>query len=474
MTKQYAGVTPQVIAVWCRQLGHRTSYATYYGYGDPPNLLPDDLDVVFIASYTQVSALAYALAKLYRARGTRTVIGGPHAKAFPIDCLRFFDVVVGECDRSLIADIVNDAYDPGSVASSREPFSEMPTVEERMPEIRASAFAWGRRPFAATTIPLLASTGCPYTCDFCIDWDRPYRQLATDRLAADLQYVARHLRGVMVGFHDPNFGIRFDKVLGAMETVPARDRPPYIMEASLAVLRGDRVRRLRQTNCVSVAPGVESWSGYSAKAGAARRTGAEKLEHLVQHFTQLHEAVPYLQANFLFGLDDDAGDPPIQLTKEFMTRTPFVWPVVNIPHPFGGTPLFARLREGRLLRSLPFSFYYAPYLATIPRHYAPLSYYEKLIELFEHFTAPGMLARRLRTTNSPFVALIHTIRTRVKRGRLRALRRLRDRLATDASFRAFHEGHTSTLPEFYHAEYERLLGRFAPLMTREDRTPLFA
>ena len=112
LTKQYAAIMPQAIAVWSRALGHETFYATYYGVGDPRRRLPDDLDVVFIAAYTQVSGLAYALAKLYRARRVRTIIGGPHAVAFPADCLRFFDLVVRDCDRELVAELLRGVYDP--------------------------------------------------------------------------------------------------------------------------------------------------------------------------------------------------------------------------------------------------------------------------------------------------------------------------------------------------------------------------
>ena len=101
--KILASITPQAVAAWCRQLGHHVYYATYYGQSDPKSLLPEQLDIVFIATYTQASALAYALAKLYRRAKTITVIGGPHAKAFPIDCLRFFaspDSSVAQNDRS--------------------------------------------------------------------------------------------------------------------------------------------------------------------------------------------------------------------------------------------------------------------------------------------------------------------------------------------------------------------------------------
>ena len=100
--KILASITPQAVAAWCRQLGHHVSYATYYGQRDPKRLLPADLDMVFIATYTQASALAYALSKLYRREKTVTVIGGPHAKSFPVDCLRFFDFVVRDCDKTLL------------------------------------------------------------------------------------------------------------------------------------------------------------------------------------------------------------------------------------------------------------------------------------------------------------------------------------------------------------------------------------
>ena len=104
--KQYASIMPQAISVWCRNLGHEVFYATFFGNKDPKQLLPNDLDVVFISTYTQASALAYALAKLYRKEKTLTVMGGPHAKQFPEDCLRFFDIVVLDCDKTLISEIL--------------------------------------------------------------------------------------------------------------------------------------------------------------------------------------------------------------------------------------------------------------------------------------------------------------------------------------------------------------------------------
>ena len=409
---------------------------------------------------------------MYRKAGVRTVIGGPHAKAFPADCLRFFDLVVKECDQELVADILSGQFDPGSVISSSRPFDDVPTVEERMPEIRASAFFWGRRPLPLSAIPMLASMGCPYRCDFCIDWNNAYRGLSLERLAADLHYLGQQQPGKLIMFHDPNFAVKFDQVFQVLEAVPPGRRAPYIFESSLTVLRGERVKRLKETNCAMVAPGVESWTDYSNKAGVGRKSGIEKVNRVVEHFRHLGENVPYLQANFMFGLDTDRGNDPIDLTKVFMDQTPFVWPAINIPVPFGGTPLHDELLgSGRILKAMPFAFYYAPYLVTTLRHYGPVTYYEKLLELFCHLSSPAMLKRRIRSTSSPTVKLVHWTRTASTRAGMRSYRHILQMLRSDTQFRAFHEGRSAELPEFYHRRYERMLGRYAGLLSRADRVP---
>lgn len=66
--------------------------------------MPDGLDILFLSTPTQHAALAYALATIFRRRGVRVVLAGPHARAFPEDCARFGDVVVTTCDRALVED----------------------------------------------------------------------------------------------------------------------------------------------------------------------------------------------------------------------------------------------------------------------------------------------------------------------------------------------------------------------------------
>lgn len=471
--KQYVGVTPQVVSVWCRQLGHRVHYATYTGAGDPKTKLPDDLDIVFIAAASYMAPLAYALAKLYRMQGVRTVLGGPHAKSYPQDSLHYFDLVVLTCDKPLIADIVDNRYESNSIVSSAKPYDDTPTIEERLPELQASVF-WNGRPYAYTCIPMLSSVGCPYGCNFCMDWNTQYRPLPTERLAEDLRFASSHLPGTKLLFYDPNFGIRFDETMDIFETIPAGQRNPYGFETSLSNLRReDRLERLRETNCLAVAAGIESWTGYNNKAGVGKADGRAKLERVVEQIHKIHENVPYIQANFILGLDTDAGDEPFELTKEFWLRNPFVNHTINSPMAFRGTPLYDDLwNQGGILKTMPFSFYIVPYLTLVLKNYDPVSYFEKMVDLYA-LIASDRLSRIWRAPDTAWqIKLVDSYRLFGFRGMLEFWQKMLRRLQTDRQFLAFHLGETPILPDVYVGIYKQQLGRYAELMPIEESQPL--
>ena len=67
------------------------------------------------------------------------------------------------------------------------------------------------------------------------------------------------------------------------------------------------------------------------------------------------------------------------------------------------------------------------------------------------------------------LVFVRNLRVREAIGRFR---RILDMLTTDKHFLEFHEGRSQVLPEFYHREYERLLGPYASLLPREERTPV--
>lgn len=469
--RHYASIMPQAVAAWCRELGHDVAYATYYGQQDPRSLLPADLDVVFVSAYTHASATGYALARVLGREGTLTVLGGPHARSFPTDSLRFFDLVVRHCDRELVSDIMRGSFRPGQVVSSAGPPKAIPSVEQRLPDIVTSSLTTGRRPLGAN-VPLLSSVGCPYTCNFCCDWNSDYVAVPRDLLEEDLRFVSERLPGVLLSFHDPNFGVNFEETLGALESIPPGKRNPYFMESSLSILKGHRLNRLRETNCHFAAPGLESWADYSNKSGVGTRTGRDKLDRVVSHFHEIREHVPNVQANFIFGTDADAGEEPVTLTREFIRRVPQAWPALNIPTPFGGTPFQDELvADDRVLTAMPFSLYYMPYLVMKVRGYSPVEYYDRMIDLQAAACAWRHLPARARGATPGLMRWMSVLRSFGGHGLLRRMREIRARLSSDAEVLAFHEGRRRALPEYYWGLAIKRLGRYAEVLSRSDLTP---
>jgi hypothetical protein len=469
--RRFASIAPQAVAIWCRQLGHNVHYATYYGQNDPFKLLPDSLDVVFIATCTNASAIAYALAKLFHRQKTITVIGGAHARSFPKDCLRFFDFVVKDCDKSVINNVLRKAYDLKTIVTSERPLTKIPSVEERLPEISEAHFKHGRRtPFSS--IALYSSLGCPYHCDFCVDWNTPYIQLSTERLAVDLAYISKWFPGMLVQYHDPNFGVKFDTVMETIESVPGGERNPYMISSSLSVLHGHRLKRLKDTNCVFALIGIESWLDYSDKAGLDSAAGTDKLKKVLAHLKEIEEYIPNLQVTLLYGTDKDRGDEPVELTKEFIRKAPFAWPVINIPTAFGDTPLFQRyLAEGRLLESMPFSFYGTPYLTAVLKNYDPLRYYQNWMDIYKVAISKTLLMQRVAHSKNTLQKFFHLLRTMAVGEEYFRFRVLAKHLEQDREFRRYHEGKSKELPLSYRYLYRKRLGRYQDLITDKEMIP---
>jgi hypothetical protein len=193
---------------------------------------------------------------------------------------------------------------------------------------------------------------------------------------------------------------------------------------------------------------------------------------VVEQFEGLRDNIPYLHTNFIFGLDVDKGEEPITLTKEFMKRTPYVWPVLNIPVPFGGTPMHDDYAAaGRILPALPFCFYCAPYLTIIIKNYDPITYYEKLIELTAFPVTKDLQKRRIKSSSNWRVEMLNRIWAISSHTQIKLYQNILKQLQSDTQMRDFHEGKSKKLPDFYHQEYKRILGPYATTLSLQERTP---
>jgi hypothetical protein len=99
-------------------------------------------------------------------------------------------------------------------------------------------------------------------------------------------------------------------------------------------------------------------------------------------------------------------------------------------------------------------------------------FYEKLIDMLSYISSGKMLLKRLKNAHSLFPAGYNLVKTLGNRQMIGRLLNILNLLNTNKQFRAFHEHETDVLPEFYHYQYERLLGSYATLMSHEERKPI--
>jgi hypothetical protein len=461
MNANLASIMPQAIGAWCRAEGHEVSYVCYTGLEDLLAELPADADLVFISAFTEAAQTAYALSALFRSRGAITAIGGPHARCYPEDAARYFDYVLGFTDRGTLREVLNDCsrHRPLGlhIEAPRQPLS-LPGVAERWPFIESTL----RKAPVLKIVPMLGSLGCPYTCSFCIDASVAYQPMEFDGIREDLRFLLTKFRRPTVGWHDPNFGVRFDDYLDVIEQAVPPGSIRFIAESSLSLLSEPHLKRLAHNGFGGLLPGIESWFGLGNKSKTGAREGMEKVRRVSEHVNLILRYIPYVQTNFVMGLDCESGSEPFELTKRFLDMTPGAFPGYSLLTAFGRAAAL-NLEYQRDDRVLPFPFHFLnnnQAMNVRPRNYAWTDFYEHVIDLTRYSFSARSVARRFRATRGAipkFLNLVRAVSTE-GRGRLRYYREILHRLRSDSQFRPYFEQETRELPRFYANRIRRDLG----------------
>lgn len=461
MHANFASIMPQVIATWCEQEGHKVTLCVYTGFENLEKIAPDDADIVFISSFTQAALKAYALSKRFQSKGAVTVLGGPHARCYPEDAQKYFDYVLGFTNRELIHDVLQECaqHRPLGVqlSADRQPVN-LPGVKERWKFVEQTL----KKAPSIKIVPMIASMGCPYSCSFCIDAEVPYSPLSYEVLKEDLRFLRTIYKRPIVAWHDPNFGIRFNECMDAIEEAIPPNSIDFIAESSLSLLSEKHLVRLQKNGFKAILPGIESWFDMGNKSRTGQRQGMEKVEQVSEHVNMILRYIPYIQTNFVLGLDSEEGGDSYELTKMFVDKAPGAFPGYSLLSSFGrAAPLNLDYQRNNRVLPVPVHFLDNNQAMNVkPLNYSWTEFYDHVIDLVGYTFSKKAIYRRFRANKMAIPKWMNVVRaiSSEGHGRWKYHRTFRRRLQEDKPFRSFMDGETETIPDFFVNRIKKELG----------------
>jgi len=296
--------------------------------------------VVGISVHLTFARRAFELARWYRERGAKIVLGGLHVISCPEECAPHADALaVGEGVQvwgAILRDAEAGALRPVYRGDYARPYrDDPPPRRDLLP--RASFL---------TTTSLIATRGCHNRCGFCYlsteGLSMPYRmrdpeQVVAEFLADGQPYAV---------FVDNNLGSRPDylrrlcqalrpaeRIWSAAVTIDVTDDPSLVREMALA-------------GCTGVFIGFESLTDANL-ADARKKT--PRAEDYARRVRILHEHGIQVNGSFVLGFDHDGPDV-FERTVEWIEAARLECATFHVLTPYPGTPLFRQLEaEGRLL-----------------------------------------------------------------------------------------------------------------------------
>jgi hypothetical protein len=264
-----------------------------------------------------------------------------------------------------------------------------------------------------------------------------------------------------IAWHDPNFGVRFEQYMAAIEEVVPPGRVDFIAESSLSLLSEPHLRRLRRNGFVGILPGIESWYELGNKSSTGSNAGMDKVRRVADHVNMILRHIPFVQTNFVLGLDGDRGAEPFELTKRFLDLAPGAYPAFSLITAYGrAAPLNLDFQvEGRVI-PVPFHFLNSTRSMNVrPRHYAWPDFFARVADLVDDAHSWPRIVRRFRATRGIHSRWFSALRAATSK-KVASYNQLRDHLQPGGVLRTFFEGEAAALPAFFTDGIRRDLGPF--------------
>ena len=307
-----------------------------------------DFDLVAISTYSAQIFEAYELASRYRAKGVKTVLGGPHVTCLPDEALEHCDaVVVGEGE-PVWNEILSDAAN-GGLKKIYNSFDEnFDLADSQMPRFDLLD------PQKYNRLTIQTSRGCVHKCEFCaaslLICDK-YKQKPKDKVLAEIAEIKKIWKHPFIEFADDNTFVNkeyWKELLKALKD----EHIHWFTETDISVSEDDELLTLmRQSGCQQVLIGFESPNNNGLNGLELKSNW--KLKQKDKYMAAVEKIQSHgITVNGCFILGLDGHDKTIfDQVFEFVKKSGLYEVQITILTAFAGTPLYQRLlKEDRIIK----------------------------------------------------------------------------------------------------------------------------
>lgn len=353
-------------------------------------------DLVGISVFTNLAPRAYEIAAKVRQITTKAkiVMGGPHVTFLPEEALGAgADFVVRHEGEETLPMLVKYLQGKGSKTTEELPGlswwnkgeivhnAGKPLVQDldRNPLPDFSLIEGAEK---INFIPIQTSRGCPYDCEFCS---------VTQMFGHKIRYrspesIVKELNNTLPGKHifivDDNFSANSKRTLALLEAMRKAGikRPWSTQERVEIAWKKDILKLMRETNCIRLYQGIESFNPESLEEWNKKQTP----EQIKEAISILHQKGFLLHGMFIFGAEAD-NTKALKDTFNSAIRCKLDTAQFFALVPAPGTRLYKRLHQAGRIFDRNWSHYGGQHVVFEPKQMNPWELQELVIEATREF-----------------------------------------------------------------------------------------
>ncbi|MFX1398264.1 MAG: B12-binding domain-containing radical SAM protein [Promethearchaeota archaeon] len=306
-----------------------------------------ECDLVGISAQTPNINRAYEIALMYREKGIKTIMGGPHPSAMPEEALKYVDTVVFGEGEMIWQDILRD-FGKGEL---KQRYTGVPCPGNKMVNLDHSK----EKDYEVVLVE--SSRGCPFNCEYCFAtrfFGSNYRRRPIEDVVNEIQTIKQRI----FMFSDDNFfGFTKAHIEEKRELlqlmIDRKIRPYWLAQTSINIVEHEDVLRLaHKAGCRAFVIGFESLSEKVLESmNKTINMNYLKTRDYCEAIKIIHKNNIGIIAATMYGMDDDNIESLSLLEGFFRKCKPDALDPAIVT-PFPGTPLYDRIKkEGRLLQA---------------------------------------------------------------------------------------------------------------------------